>query len=102
MFLHRLALAFDVMDVDALSATVPVRVVRQWMAFWRVEPFGDEWRRTGKLAAVVAAAMGGEIPADFEDTFLPSYRAPVQTKEQMLEQLRKIPAFAAQMEAKGL
>lgn len=102
MFLHRLALRFGVMDVDAFAATVPVRVVRQWMVFWNAEPFGDEWRMSGKLASVIAATMGGEVPADFEDKFLPSYRAPVQTKEQMLEQLRKIPAFAAQMEAKGL
>ncbi len=72
------------------------------MAFWRVEPFGDEWARTGKLAAVTAAAQGSRVDSDFEEKFLPSYRAPVQTTEQMIAELRKIPAFAKQMAEKGL
>jgi hypothetical protein len=72
------------------------------MAFWRVEPFGDEWARSGKLAAVTAAAQGAKVEPDFETKFLPSYRAPVQTTEQMIAELKKIPAFAAQMAKKGL
>jgi hypothetical protein len=68
------------------------------MAFWRCEPFGDEWRRAGKLAAV----MGGTGDVEFEEKFLPSYRAPVQTEAEMIAELRKIPAFAEQMAEKGL
>lgn len=72
------------------------------MAYWIVEPFGDEWARTGKLAAVVAASQGAKVEPDFEEKFLPSYRAPQQTEAQMIEELRKIPGFAAQLAEKGL
>jgi hypothetical protein len=72
------------------------------MAFWRVEPFGDEWARSGKLAAVTAAAQGVKVEPDFEEKFLPSYRAPIQTTEQMIAVLRQIPIFAKQMDEKGI
>ena len=72
------------------------------MAYWRVEPFGDDWRRTGRLAAIVAGSMSSNAPPDLEETFLPSYRAPQQTQEQMIEELRKIPLFAQQLAEKGL
>lgn len=81
------------LDVDALAAALPLRVLKQWMAYWVVEPFGDEWARTGKLAAVVAASQGAKIEADFEERFLPSYRPRVQTEAEMLAELMKIPGF---------
>lgn len=90
------------LDVEALSKRITLRQLKWWMAFWRVEPFGDEWARTGKLAAVAAAAQGAKVEPDFEEKFLPSYRAPVQTTEQMIAELRKIPAFAEQMARKGI
>lgn len=102
LFLYRLAAMQGVIDVDALAAAIPLRVLKGWMAYWAVEPFGDEWARTGKLAAVVAKAMGSEVDPAFEEKFLPSYRVPVQTEEQMIEELRKIPGFAAQLAEKGL
>lgn len=102
MFLYRLAALHGVLDVDALAAALPLRVLKGWMAYWAVEPFGDEWARTGKLAAVVAAAQGAKLESDFEEKFLPSYRVPVQTEEQMIEELRKIPGFAEQLAEKGL
>lgn len=89
-------------DVEELSKRITLRQLKWWMGFWRVEPFGDEWARSGKLAAVTAAAAGSKVEPDFEERFLPSYRAPVQTEEQLIEQLRRIPFFAAQMEAKGI
>ena len=67
-----------------------------------VEPFGDDWARSGKLAAVMAAAQGAKVDPDFEEKFLPSYRAPVQTEEQLIAQLRRIPFFAAQLEDKEI
>ena len=67
-----------------------------------VEPFGDDWSRSGKLAAVMAAAQGAKVEPDFEDKFRPSYRAPVQTEEELEAQLRRIPFFAKQMEEKGI
>ena len=88
--------------MDAFAKTVPLRCLKQWMAYWMVEPFGDDWSRTGKLAAIVAAASGNKVEADFGDRFLPSYRPPQQTEAEMLAELRKIPGFAEQMDEKGL
>ena len=72
------------------------------MAYWTLEPFGDDWARTGKLAAVMASSNGAKVDTDFETKFLPSYRAPVQTTDEMIAELKKVPAFAAQMAQKGL
>jgi uncharacterized protein (DUF1697 family) len=91
-----------VWDVEELSKRITLRQLKWWMAFWRVEPFGDEWSRSGKLAAVTAAAAGAKVEPDFEERFLPSYRAPVQTEEELKDQLRRIPFFAKQMEEKGI
>jgi len=88
--------------VETLSKRISLRQLKWWAAYWMVEPFGDDWSRSGKLAAVMAAAQGARVEPDFEEKFLPSYRAPVQTEEQLKEQLRRIPFFAAQMEAKGI
>lgn len=88
--------------METLSEQISLRQLKWWAAYWMVEPFGDDWSRSGKLAAVMAAAQGAKVEPDFEEKFLPSYRAPVQTEEQLKEQLRRIPFFAAQMEAKGI
>lgn len=88
--------------MEALSRRMSLRQLKWWAAYWMVEPFGDDWARSGKLAAVMAAAQGAKVDPDFEEKFLPSYRAPVQTEEQLIEQLRRIPFFAAQLEAKGI
>lgn len=102
LFLYRLAALHRVLDVDEWAKRIPLRVLRGWMAYWVLEPFGDEWARTGKLAAVMAEAQGHKLEPDFGDKFLPSYRAPVQTEEELKAQLRRIPFFAKQMEEKGI
>jgi hypothetical protein len=102
LFLYRLAALHRVIDVDEWAKRIPLRVLKGWMAYWTVEPFGDEWARAGKLAAVVASSNGAKVDTNFEEKFLPSYRAPDQTREDMIEELRKIPAFAAKLEEKGL
>ena len=88
--------------MEALSKRISLRQLKWWAAYWMVEPFGDDWARSGKLAAVMAAAQGAKVDPDFEEKFLPSYRAPVQTEEQLIEQLRRIPFFAAQLEDKEI
>jgi len=102
LFLYRLAALHRVVDVEEWSKQIPLRVLKGWMAYWVVEPFGDEWARSGKLAAVLASSNGAKVDTDFETKFLPSYRAPVQTTDEMIAELKKVPAFAAQMAQKGL
>ena len=102
LFLYRLAALHRVVDVEEWAKQIPLRVLRGWMAYWTLEPFGDDWARSGKLAAVLASSNGAKVDTDFETKFLPSYRAPVQTTDEMIAELKKVPAFAAQMAQKGL
>ena len=102
LFLYRLAALHRVVDVDEWAKQIPLRVLRGWIAYWTLEPFGDDWARSGKLAAVLASSNGAKVDTDFETKFLPSYRAPVQTTDEMIAELKKVPAFAAQMAQKGL
>lgn len=98
LFIHRLGLQVGEWDVDRLKKRITVRQLKRWMAYWRVEPFGDEWRRSGRAALV---ASGGRIEPDSEDKFLPSFREKQQTEAEMLAELKKIPQFKKQLEAQG-
>lgn len=79
-------------DVFGLERSISVPQLREWIAYYRLEPFGDEWRRTGRLAAVTAASNGVKIEHDMEDKFLPTYRkgGPPMTDAEMQRELEKI------------
>lgn len=96
MFLFRLALAIGEWNVDKLAQEMTVPMLVDWLAYFRLEPFGDEWRRTGRLATIVAASSGAKVEGELEEKFLPGggiYRGKNQTEQQMLDELRKIPGF---------
>lgn len=95
MFLHRLAAQMGIVDVDDLGRRISVRQLRRWLAFYRLEPFGNDWRRTARATVVTAKALGARIDEAAEEMFLPTYdpRRPLQTEEQMLAELMKIPAI---------
>ena len=83
-------------NVDELASQIPFPVFMEWVAFAQIEPFGDDWRRTGRLATVTAAAAGANSSGDLEEKFLPNggvYRGKNQTEQQMLDEIRKIPGF---------
>lgn len=92
MFFHRFALAFGIWDTDTLANQITARQLRTWLAYFRLEPFGDEWRRTARLASIVAAAAGAKVPEDFQEMFLPTFdpRRPRQTEDEMLAELNKL------------
>ena len=98
LFLYRLGLQVGVWDIDAWKKTLTVRQIKSWMAYWRVEPFGDDWRRSGRAALVMS---GVKIEADTEDKFLPSYRPKQQTEAELIAELKKIPGLRKQLEAQG-
>jgi len=84
-----------------MAAKMSMPLVVEWMAFYIRSPFGDEWRRTGRLAGIVAAAAGAKVDGDLEEHFLPTggrYRGLNQTEAQMLDELRKIPQLRAQLD----
>ena len=83
---------------DLWKRTLTVRQLRRWMAYWRVEPFGDAWRRAARQSLMAAASMGAKPEPDAEERFLPSFREKPQTLEQLKAELAKIPSFREQME----
>lgn len=97
MFLYRLALELGIPFPEAFKKRITVRQLKRWMAYWRVEPFGDEWRRAARMALTSAAAMGGKPTPEAEERFLPSYRDRPQTEDDLRRELMKIPAFREQM-----
>lgn len=83
-------------DVDGLGKKIPIPLLVEWMAFYFLEPWGDEWRRSGRLATIVAAASGAKTDGNLEEKFLPGggiYRGLNPQEAQMLDELRKIPGF---------
>jgi len=98
--MHRLALALGVEDVDALGRRLTVDQVRRWWAYWRLEPFGDDWRRSARLSTFVRAAMGAEPKPKDEEVFMPTYRE-TQTEDEVIQELAKIPQFAEQLRKQG-
>jgi hypothetical protein len=88
-------------DVETLKKEITLEQVRKWMAFYRVDPWGSDWRRAARMAVVSANAFGAKVDVDAEEKFLPTYRQPEQTEEQMIAELKKIPGFRQQLEANG-
>lgn len=102
-FLFRLALALGVWNVDDLAERIPMDLFWEWAAFYRLCPWGDDWRRTGRLATIVAAAAGAKVEGDLEERFMPGggkYRGMNQTEIEMIEELKKIPQIRAQFDAR--
>ena len=68
-------------NVEGWKRRLTVRQLKRWMAFWRVEPFGDAWRMAARAALTAAAGFGAKVEPEAEDKFLPSYREKPQTLE---------------------
>lgn len=99
MFLYRLALELGIANVEDWKREITLEQIKRWIAFYRICPFGDDWRRTARLAVSLAAASGAKVKEDAEEMFLPTFdpSRPTQTEEEMLAELMKIPGFAEQM-----
>lgn len=106
MFLYRLALELGEWDVEqsqtSLSAQMTLDQLRAWMAYYRIEPFGQPWWRAARLAATVGALWNGRYQEQVEETFMPTYRADrPQSDQEMLAELMKSPVFRKQLEKQG-
>jgi hypothetical protein len=99
--LFRLALEMNEPDVDAFASRLTMRSLAMWQGFYDVEPFGDEWRQSMRLANMIRAMAGADVKVEDEDKLMPNYRPPVQTEAEMIAELAKIPAFAEQLRAAG-
>lgn len=102
-FLFRLALQLGIWDVEALADSMPLPMFYDWLAFYRMSPWGDEWRRAGRLARIIALANGAKGVEDLEDNFMPGggrYRGMNQSEIEMLKELKKIPQVQQRFENK--
>lgn len=98
MFLYRLALEIGEWDVEqtteSLSRRISAEQLKRWIAFYRVEPFGQSWRRAARTAVTIASAWA-KLPSDAEDLFLPGYNPnqPTQSPDEMAAELAKLKAL---------
>jgi hypothetical protein len=98
VFVYRLALELGIPDPEEWKKRLTLRQLRRWMAYWRVEPFGDAWRMAARTSLTTAAGMGAKPDPGAEERFLPSYRDKPQTEEELRRELMKIPSFREQMQ----
>lgn len=78
-------------DVDAMAEEIDTQLFYEWIQFWKEEPFGMEWHRTGMAAYCGLTAAGGKPPADFVAKFLPSYDpTPPMTDDEIKRRLDSI------------
>lgn len=106
MFLYRLALEVNEWDVEqtvnSLAARMTLEQLKLWMAYYRIEPFGQPWWRAARLAATVNASWNGRYQPEIEETFMPTYReARPQSEQEMMAELMKAPVFKKQLEQQG-
>jgi len=73
VFLFKLALAMGRPDVDKLAEELTPNQIVEWMAYWQIEPWGDDWRRTARGSVLVAMAMGAKLKPDHETMMMPGF-----------------------------
>lgn len=77
--------------MNRLSDEMPVDLLYDWMAYYRLEPFGDEWlRHAVQMCQFYNANRGRSQPPRNPADFMPVEQRP-QTPEQMHEILQRIP-----------
>lgn len=94
MFLYRLALEMKIWDVEEWSRRITTTQLKWWLAYYRIEPFGQSWRRLGRAVALLGAMWTGKHSDEAEDRFLPTYRRDrPQSEAEMIAELSKSPLF---------
>lgn len=72
-FLYRLAAHLRIPDVESWKRSLTLNQFHKWIAYYRVEPFGEDWLRTAKSTLYVLMALGSKVDEKFIEAFLPSY-----------------------------
>jgi len=69
--------------------------LKRWMAYYKVEPFGEPWRIAARQTMFTVTAAGAKTREEFEEMFLPTYDPgrPTQTEDEMMAELMKLPGF---------
>ena len=45
----------------------------RWVAYYRVEPFGEDWLRTARSTVMILKGLGAKVDEQFVEKFLPGY-----------------------------
>ena len=80
-------------DVDHLLDSLSSKQISEWVAFYSLEPFGNEWRQAGVIAATIAEAFrdAKKRPKPFTpDDFIPVKESPQKDSSQLLAMARMI------------
>jgi hypothetical protein len=100
MFSHRLALQAGEVDVEAMKNRIPWRQLVRWFAFYQLEPWGQEWRRSGRQTALIRSALLGRFDEHDEERFSITYREGDEfrskipkTQEELAEGLAQLPGL---------
>ena len=88
----RLALQLGRADFRELAHEITLEDLAYWQAYWSIEPFGDEWRRTARQTIILGNAAGAKMKAEMEDQFMPGWNPfhKTQTAAEMAAELKKI------------
>lgn len=62
-----------------LLGRIDSRELSEWMAYWRIEPFGEEWLRNAVLCMTINRANGGKEPLQ---TWMPYRGAPIEPQSE--------------------
>jgi hypothetical protein len=88
-------LALGVADVDLLLDSLTSKQISEWVAFYALEPFGNEWLQTGTLGAVIANAHRDPktTPRAYEaKDFIPREEDPAKSSDELLAVARMMTA----------
>lgn len=61
-------------DVEKLKQEISFRQLKTWLAFYRIEPWGQPWLMAGRMTSLIRAAFTGKFDHHDEERFLITYR----------------------------
>lgn len=100
MFTHRFALEIGEWDVEKLKEKIPRRVLRKWLAFYLLEPWGQPWLLAGRATSLIRASLTGRFDRHDEERFLITYREGDEhrskvpmTDEELAERMANLPGL---------
>ena len=84
-------MAVGTWDVDSIADSMSIDLLHEWLAFYELEPFGDEWLRHAVQACQFYNANRGKSqPIRKPEDFMPVEARP-QTPQQIHDILQRIP-----------
>jgi hypothetical protein len=88
-FVYRLAAHLGIGNVETWKRELTLDQLHKWIAYYRVEPFGEDWLREARATMFTIAALGAKPGSDFVDIFLPNYDPDREmTEDEIAEKLK--------------